>query len=696
MKKFTKILSMVLLVAMCVSMFAVSASAAAVHVKQTCDTPAAGGSVTYAVSDPAGAGVASVTWNMSDGSVVPAYEDSDWELSGSTLTVTGSDWSAVSSVTVSFYNGLSVDVACAKDEAGYANDGAGSSEPTPAPHTHSWRDVAAVEGDCQTPGTVAHSVCDCGAYLVNFVETTDASALNAGLGEHDFEYVAATEGDCQTPGYEEHAKCSICGALRQYGVDIANKSELAVYADHDWNSKGVCTVCGAKNTAAAVFAVTGDASIDYSTASSFNYQVTEPNAFTLASVSAGGYNLVRGAGFSYDSYTGSIVISKAALSAIIDGKSSINLVFTASDGSVVEGFVITNSENIVVDDLYISGLSQNKYIRESGKAVSFQTNLTDPSCVKIFSTTTQLDVPTTGYTFTKAYGDVYTYAFKGSFLDKLDCGYYEIRCYYGNSNADYVTPGTLMISDSNTNIDESLYFVNSTQGDNEYFKYVSGDEVPRMYCPLFLVDGARLQVSANGGKSWSNVNVHNYYIELNDDGDDTSHAWIGSDYLDSLNADTIYYFRVVVPASSNGSNADWVSNVVSVTTGPTLKALDTAKHVINSTKNLKFVASEKIAKVYVGNVQLTDENDFNISNDGKTVTLSPSFLNKRTAGSTYTIKVLTKNGEYASTTFQILTTAQASASPRTGDTSNIGLWTAALILSAGAGVAVLPRLKKED
>jgi hypothetical protein len=106
--------------------------------------------------------------------------------------------------------------------------------------------------------------------------------------------------------------------------------------------------------------------------------------------------------------------------------------------------------------------------------------------------------------------------------------------------------------------------------------------------------------------------------------------------------------------------------------------------------------AEKIAKVYVGNVQLTDENDFAISNDGKTVTLSPSFLNKRTAGSTYTIKVLTKNGEYASTTFQILTTAQASASPRTGDTSNIGLWTAVLMLSAGAGVAILPRLKKEQ
>ena len=67
----------------------------------------------------------------------------------------------------------------------------------------------------------------------------------------------------------------------------------------------------------------------------------------------------------------------------------------------------------------------------------------------------------------------------------------------------------------------------------------------------------------------------------------------------------------------------------------------------------------------------------------------------RNAG-TYTIKVLTTKGEYASTTFQILTTAQASASPRTGDDSNIALWSALVLMSGAAMVAVLPRLKKEN
>ena len=650
MKKFTKTLSIVLLIAMCMSMFTIGAFAEEEHVCGTEKAYYEGTAATCVADGSEG------HWQCSCGKW---YKDE-----ACTEYVSSADLLKIPAI-------------------GHANK-----------EFH-----AASSATCAAQGNVAYYSCpDCGKLFSDAECNNEIQASDPVLGVVAHEkgtQHAAVAATCTEAGSVEYFDCAFgCGSkLDASGAVITTIAVAAL--DHDYNENGICTRCGNKENAPAPFAVSGDASVDYNSANTFNYQVVDPATYTLASVSAGGYNLVRGAGFSYDSYTGSIVISKAALSAIIDGKSSIELVFTATDGSSVGGFAVTNSENIVVDDLYISGLTQNKYVKESGKAVSFQTNITDPSCIKIFSGTTHMDVPTAGYTFTKAYGDVYTYSFSNTFLDNLDCGYYEIRCYYGNSNSEYVTPGTLMISDPNTNVDDVLYFVNSTQGDNEYYKYVSGDEVPRMYCELFLIDGARLQVSTNGGKSWSNVNVHSYMIELNKN-NTTSHAWIGSDYLDSLNADTIYYFRVVVPASSNGTNADWVSNTVSVTTGPTLKAVDTAKHVINSTKNLRFVASEKIAKVYVGNVQLTDENDFNISNDGKTVTLSPSFLNKRTAGSTYTIKVLTKNGEYASTTFQILTTAQASASPRTGDTSNIGLWTAVLMLSAGAGVAILPRLKKEQ
>ena len=130
--------------------------------------------------------------------------------------------------------------------------------------------------------------------------------------------------------------------------------------------------------------------------------------------------------------------------------------------------------------------------------------------------------------------------------------------------------------------------------------------------------------------------------------------------------------------------------------GATLKPVDTDKHVIGSSKNLQFVCSDPISQVWVGGTQLINnfEDYYALSSSGKTLTLSAAFLNARTAGSTYTLTVQTIYGDTPSCTFQILTKAQASASPQTGDESNLALWAAALILSGGAMVAVMPRLKK--
>ena len=133
--------------------------------------------------------------------------------------------------------------------------------------------------------------------------------------------------------------------------------------------------------------------------------------------------------------------------------------------------------------------------------------------------------------------------------------------------------------------------------------------------------------------------------------------------------------------------------------GATLRPVDTDKHVTGSSKNLQFVCSDPIQSVWVGGRQLTDVDygDYwTLSSSRKTVTLTAKFLNNRTAGETYTIGVVTDNGDKPSCTFQILTTAQASASPKTGDESNLALWAAVLILSGGAAVAVLPRLKKHE
>ncbi len=167
---------------------------------------------------------------------------------------------------------------------------------------------------------------------------------------------------------------------------------------------------------------------------------------------------------------------------------------------------------------------------------------------------------------------------------------------------------------------------------------------------------------------------------------------LGQNFLSSLSADETYYMQVI-----DARHPDVIyTNVVSFRVGPTLRAIDTDKHVINSTRSLRFRSSAPIAEVYVGNIMLTDPADFGVSWDGKTVTLSFEFLNKRSPGNTYTIKVRTTDGEWAATTFQVLTTAQGSASPRTGDESNLGLRAAFLLLSGTAVVVLVPKLRKQE
>ena len=167
---------------------------------------------------------------------------------------------------------------------------------------------------------------------------------------------------------------------------------------------------------------------------------------------------------------------------------------------------------------------------------------------------------------------------------------------------------------------------------------------------------------------------------------------LGQNFLSSLSADETYYMQVI-----DARSPDLIyTNVVSFRVGPTLRAIDTDKHVINSTRSLRFRSSSPVSEVYVGNIMLTDPADYGVSWDGKTVTLSFEFLNKRSAGNTYTVKVRTTDGEWAATTFQVLTTAQGSASPRTGDESNLGLWAAFLLLSGTAVVVLVPKLRKQD
>ncbi len=170
---------------------------------------------------------------------------------------------------------------------------------------------------------------------------------------------------------------------------------------------------------------------------------------------------------------------------------------------------------------------------------------------------------------------------------------------------------------------------------------------------------------------------------------DNGNFALGTNFLNSLPSGT-YTLQVVE------MKYGMCTNTVTFRIGAKLVPIDSDKHVINSIRNLRFLCDDPVAQVYVGNIPLEYGVDYALSANGKTITLSYEFLNKRSAGNTYTLKALTSYGDYCSTTFQILTTAQGGASPRTGDESNLGLWAAFLLLSGTAVVVLIPKLRKHD
>ena len=167
---------------------------------------------------------------------------------------------------------------------------------------------------------------------------------------------------------------------------------------------------------------------------------------------------------------------------------------------------------------------------------------------------------------------------------------------------------------------------------------------------------------------------------------------LGQKLVDNLDEGT-YYIWVY-----NKNNPKEHTNSIPwyIVDTPTLDPINTDKHVVNSTKNLRFRASEPIkdASVKVGGKALLDDNYYYVSNDGLTITLSPDFLNERQVG-TYTISANTvSDNTKVSTHFYILSTASASASPKTGDESQLGLWAAFLLLSGAAVVVLVPKIRK--
>ncbi len=277
--------------------------------------------------------------------------------------------------------------------------------------------------------------------------------------------------------------------------------------------------------------------------------------------------------------------------------------------------------------------------------------------------------------------------FNAGWLNGLDNGtYYLFYGYYdagGNPKGDPMGSFTVMSGGGGGgSIPGGTWTLEYVNGS----KWYGGDDTLEFYTNLFAGNATlpRVKVDTKSAPN-KTLNLEQYW------NNDTGYFKLGRNFMNTLSAGEVYYIQCY-----DAANPTETTNILTFTLGPTLKAIDTNKHVINSTKNLKFLCSDQIARVYVGPIELTSDDDFALSNNRKIVTLSAEFLNKRAAGNTYTIKVLTYGGEYASTTFQVLTTGQASSSPRTGDESNLGLWAAFLLLSGTAVVVLLPKLRKHE
>lgn len=340
----------------------------------------------------------------------------------------------------------------------------------------------------------------------------------------------------------------------------------------------------------------------------------------------------------------------------------------------------SGGSGVVTGDFTVYG---SPYTKGSGSAVYVLMPYTSStgnyywSTVSNPSSTSQISTISSGYCSVISSGSQYKLTLSNSFLDGLSSG--TIYLWTGH-DGKYTYMGSLTVNGSNGGTivepgDVALWPVDS----NEWY---SGDGMLAFYYrpAIDFSDPAKKGLWIDG---WLQDPTN--WITNNNNG----LLKIGTAILNNL---------------SRGWHTVSVNTVDGVAScqfyvGATLRPVDTDKHVTGSSKNLQFVCSDPIQSVWVGGRQLTDVDygDYwTLSSSRKTVTLTAKFLNNRTAGETYTIGVVTDNGDKPSCTFQILTTAQASSSPKTGDESNLTLWAAVLILSGGAAVAVLPRLKKHE
>ena len=397
--------------------------------------------------------------------------------------------------------------------------------------------------------------------------------------------------------------------------------------------------------------------------------------YVTAYTASGAQTLIEGTHYSYNRQNGQILLYSTYVESIKAQTVTLYFYFSGE----------TNPASATVYVVPYYSLNTSSYTRSSGSAVYF-TLSTGSAYGYRYGTSADFykatALPAGSYSETQS-GSYTTLRFTNSFLDSLANGSYYFFYVLDNNNTRVCMnsgSSALRISGSGSpvvppTIDD--YMVDYISGIDSWY---SGDEKL----------GFRIQpgIASKGG-----IAVDGYKVPGEDYVDrGTGLIYLGINYLNDLATGwhtlTVYYDEMF--QNPNRSIQFYV--------GPSLKAVDTDKHVINSSKDLKFICSDTIdpknVRVGSGNGWLEEGNQFTISGNGRYITLKAKFLNARTAGETYTLNVKTTSGEWTSCNFRILTTAQAASSPRTGDNSNIGLWLVFMAVSGGAVAVALPKLKK--
>ena len=400
------------------------------------------------------------------------------------------------------------------------------------------------------------------------------------------------------------------------------------------------------------------------------------NAFATQDVT--GYNNTVSGGEWTITNSDAVLYLKSSLQQGLEATEKNNNLYVVGKGSGS-----TNPGGTTTPSTGSYSISTNSYVRYSGNSVYVTRGTNAPVITDIWYSSDESTIVGASY-----YGklDFTTYGntsyIDTSDLDALRAGTWYIFAAYNTTSGTQATKaGWIRISNSGTSIpdyDGTLQV--GTRYENDWYQ---GDDPLQFYVSPNpdRTNGANMKVSIDG-RELGNLD---YYDYLN------GYFYIGTAKLASLSSGTHW---LTVENTKTGETDSCTFYV-----GPTLRARDTNKHVTGSSKDLKFVCSEPITRVWVGDKELDNYDSYDyytLSRDGKTLTLTARFLNNRTAGSTYNLTVETNTGERVSTTFQILTTAQASSSPKTGDNSNLALWVSALVMSGAAAAVILPKMKKKE